>query len=275
MPHLEILFAFGAYCYYIRHNTANTVQQKLSAIQALWYFNGFRGESFLKHTKYKLFIRGLLQLQGGPTSDTRQPCTAKGLVTTFARLNRRNREQLMAITWMSVAYAGSFRVSEWTAIKWKHLFWYRDSLGHVVKIFLPHEKSLLFRESRYVEIVNVNNINAADLLADWWKFNSSVGWEDWLTHHGNDFIFSFTGSSKLRYADFNPFLRFYAKVNNVDPLLIKGHSLRIGATTDMARRGATDKIIESLGRWHSDAHRTYSRQDDIAKRENRRRFLGF
>ena len=71
-----------------------------------------------------------------------------------------------------------------------------------------------------------------------------------MLYHGSEFIFSFTRVSKLRYADFNPFLGFYAKVNNTQ--LIKG--LRIGATTDMARRGATDKIIESLGRWCSDAH---------------------
>ena len=83
LPHLEISFAFGACCYYIRGKTANTVQQKLGAIQAFWYSKGFRGESLLKHTKYKLFIRSLLQLQGSPTSDTRQPCTAKGLVATL------------------------------------------------------------------------------------------------------------------------------------------------------------------------------------------------
>ena len=44
-----------------------------------------------------------------------------------------------------------------------------------------------------------------------------------------------------------------------DPQIYAGHSFRIGAATAAARTGLEDTVIQSLGRWSSDAFRRYIR----------------
>ena len=46
---------------------------------------------------------------------------------------------------------------------------------------------------------------------------------------------------------------------NLDPKLYKGHSFRIGAATEAAKRGMSENEIQELGRWNSNALRRYIR----------------
>ena len=128
-PSIATLLAYGTYCAIGRGNIESTIRQKFTAINSYWIDNGYKGTSFLKLTRVKHFLKGVLRRQGGKKSDIRQPITAKGLMRLFCHLSPYNLEDVRAMSWMSLAYTGSFRIGEWTAIRWNHLTWRRDNEG--------------------------------------------------------------------------------------------------------------------------------------------------
>ena len=272
---MDILLSFGAYCFYHRGNKAVSVKQKMFAIHSFWVEHGYSGPSLTKTNVFKKFVRGMLHLQGGVTTDPRQPVTAAGLERLFRTLSETLWEDIRARAFLAVAYCGACRKSEWTHFRWQDITWSHDGAASYVRIYLPTEKGLLYRESRHLNIVDLPRVPAVTYLLAWWSHLArGRSWQQWLAVHGTDFVFSRYTGSPMNYTDINKYLNQYAVVNNVDPATIKAHSLRIGFTTDLARNNAADRVIQTCGRWNSDCFRRYVRLDEQAVRDARRNYAG-
>ena len=73
-------------------------------------------------------------------------------------------------------------------------------------------------------------------------------------------LFQFPGAIPVTRAFFDSHLKTALMAANVDTTLYKGHSLRIGAATEAVRvLGLTDSQVQKLGRWNSNAFKTYIR----------------
>jgi hypothetical protein len=59
--------------------------------------------------------------------------------------------------------------------------------------------------------------------------------------------------------EFDQILRSVLTFCGFDSQRFKGHSFRIGASSEAARSGKSDAQIRLLGRWSSDAFRKYIR----------------
>ena len=166
---------------------------------------------------------------------------------------------------------GSMRASEWQEIRWNHVSWRQDTEGLFVRIYLPTEKSLLYRKMKNVDIVDAEALKAVQYLWLWWKCLAS--WKEWLNMHGNDRVFGTATGKRLRSSHTRPYFNLYAVLNGCEPSNVTCHSLRIGATSELAQKNACDRLIQASGRWNSDAFRTYVRPDYAALRSNRRKFF--
>ena len=100
-----------------------------------------------------------------------------------------------------------------------------------------------------------------------------LSWDAWLALKGQELIFPGINGRRLRTDRINKYLNKYALVNGLSTSEIKGHSLRIGSTTDLARNQASDRTIQANGRWHSDGFHPYVRYDAQLRRNVRRKFL--
>ena len=60
---------------------------------------------------------------------------------------------------------------------------------------------------------------------------------------------------------FQKHLHQVLRISGVSPELYSSHSFRIGAASTAARLGISDQTIQVLGRWSSQAYRSYIRNN--------------
>ena len=72
-------------------------------------------------------------------------------------------------------------------------------------------------------------------------------------------LFLFKDYSHLTRAKFLGLLHKICERAGLNSDNFKGHSFRIGAATSAAAKGLQDHLIQCLGRWRSDAYKTYVR----------------
>jgi site-specific recombinase XerD len=84
---------------------------------------------------------------------------------------------------------------------------------------------------------------------------------------GSESLFIFSDGATLRRYQLTTFLRAFLTRLGIDARLFAGHSFRIGGATALARAGAPAHIIQRMGRWSSDAYKTYIRtaSSELAK----------
>lgn len=264
--------AYGAYCFHARHNSESTIRQNFAGINHHWSRNGYVGEGLLSIKLVKKFLKGVLRRQGGVQQDVRQGVTIDGLLKLFNSLDFDSYTDLRAMAWLSMGFVGSMRVNEWKKLTWRQISWLKDAGGVYARLYLPTEKGLLTRRLRSLDIVDTPDIVAATLLWNWWRrVSTTKKWSKWLRFHGTELVFPNLKGKPLRSAHTKPYFKAYERVNGVSN--ITAHSLRIGSTTEFARNGASDRIIQANGRWHSDAYQIYERFNYQILRDNRRRFL--
>lgn len=84
-----------------------------------------------------------------------------------------------------------------------------------------------------------------------------------LVNHTNGPLFKFICGSPVTYSYFNSSLKSLLTFVGLSPQLYKGHSFRIGAATSAAARGVSQSMIQSMGRWKSDAFKNYIRMSNF------------
>ena len=72
-------------------------------------------------------------------------------------------------------------------------------------------------------------------------------------------LFTFESGIPVSHNYVSSQLRNAISFTGLDPKLYKGHSIRIGAATEAAKRGMSENEIQEIGRWKSNAHRRYVR----------------
>ena len=80
-----------------------------------------------------------------------------------------------------------------------------------------------------------------------------------LSQHKVGPLFQFPCGTPVSYFYFNSSLKSLLSFIGLDPAVYKGHSFRIGAATAAAARGVPQTVIQSMGRWKSDAVKNYIR----------------
>ena len=72
-------------------------------------------------------------------------------------------------------------------------------------------------------------------------------------------LFRFLDGSPLSRSAVVERVRAALTAAGIDPTPFSGHSFRIGAATSAAANGVEDSMIQTLGRWKSDAYLRYVR----------------
>ena len=269
-----MLLGFGAYCAKTRENCADTIRQKFFAVQAYWQDFNVRDDSVFADRRVNQFLRGVLRSQGGRSQDLRLGITAQGLARFLPKLSSSHLGDVMIRAWMTVAYAGFLRESEYSTLRWEDVQFCCRKDYVFARLWLKTEKSLLTRKKRYLDIVPLRDFDPAEEL---WRLLTleagSLLQLEWQHTHLSHFVFHRPGGAPINYTWINKHLKAYATVVGVNPTRVKGHSFRIGATTDMARNGATSEVIKPAGRWSSNAFESYIRLNDESVHQNASRFL--
>ena len=77
------------------------------------------------------------------------------------------------------------------------------------------------------------------------------------TSSPTDPLFTFPNGKLVLKRPFITWLKRNLTSLNIDPSQYSGHSLRIGAAVSAARNGMAEQLIQTLGRWRSDAYLLY------------------
>lgn len=72
-------------------------------------------------------------------------------------------------------------------------------------------------------------------------------------------LFTYSDHSPLTKSKFTESFRMLLSQAGLNSCQYAGHSFRVGAASTAAARGIEDSIIQTLGRWKSDAYLTYVR----------------
>ena len=80
-----------------------TLRGNFTAISHYWKKFGYRGPSINADPETKSFLKGCLRMQGGPSKDIREACTAQGLNLVFNSMPLSILKNLEARAWMSFA----------------------------------------------------------------------------------------------------------------------------------------------------------------------------
>ncbi len=72
-------------------------------------------------------------------------------------------------------------------------------------------------------------------------------------------LFTLSSGVYLTRSSVSPTMKSLLRTAGINPETFSNHSLRIGAATAAAEAGLPDRLIKTLGRWHSHAYQTYIR----------------
>ena len=126
---------------------------------------------------------------------------------------------------------------------------------------LPLEKTIMTRKTDEIILPKTNQLvdPGTDVLRMLQFRRTSPN--PALRAEPNDFLFVTSRGHPVDSKMFNLILDKLCHVTNLPRDRITPHSLRIGGATTLIQRGIPDVVVQMLGRWNSDAYRSYVRLD--------------
>ena len=212
----------------------------------------------------KKILKGVQNIRGH--SDTRLPITGtilRKLIDSLPKVITSPHHHVMLKAMFLLAFYAFLRIGEIT-VKCKRetkvlqftdvTFRYGDNkmlegvdiilknykhCDHPKTIFLPHDMS--------------NNYCPVKALQEYCS----------IAQHKTGPLFCFPCGSPVTHSYFSNCLKSALAFNNLDPKLYKGHSFRIGAATAAAAKNVPVSVIQTMGRWKSDAFKHYIRMHNF------------
>lgn len=84
-----------------------------------------------------------------------------------------------------------------------------------------------------------------------------------VSKHRSGPLFQFPCGTPVSYYYFSSSLKSLLLFIGLNPDVYKGHSFRIGAATSAAAKGISSSVIQSMGRWKSNAVKNYIRMNNF------------
>ena len=262
---------FVCYCAKVRNLAHATIKLYLAGIRNYCIVKGleypFNKTNFQPMLQLKLILRGIKKART-PSPIQRLPITAAIVDRLFYFLNGKMFDQytdaLMRAA-IAVAYFGFLRCGEFTTIN--NIFDPQTNicLGDVTMhineacLVLKASKTDPFRLGVSVSYFKVNcSFCPIEALRNF------LGLRIRFANSPYTPLFLFENYSHLTRLTFLDLLHRTCKIAGLNSNQFKGHSFRIGAATSAASKGIQDHMIQCLGRWRSDAYKTYVRVEKSA-----------
>ena len=232
----------------------DAIRGQVSAIRHLHSINGFNLGA-VEDPRFKLVKKGVCKRVTG--KDSRLPIT-HGILSTMGEKSAgwSDFDQTLFMATATLAYAGFFRISElcvggktedFGGVRLQDL----DLKGEILTIHLRSSKTDVFREGTKVAIKPWNTKPCPiTALRDYLMVRPG-------TEQSSPLLVLRNGEA-LKDRKFREMLKRKCNEGGWEGNF-NGHSLRIGAATDAARRGVPGHVIKILGRWRSDTFLRYIR----------------
>ena len=233
---------------------------------------------------------GIKKVLGLNPPDKRIPCTFELLRDVRKVFDLDNYDMLVIFTAMVCATCGLLRTGEFAAAnknvryRWsaddaaplqeasQKALWIsnlrpicgKDGSISYFKLLLRATKTDIFRQD--VEIVlgkGQGEICPVYLLSKMLSMRQTLAKTDpkFKVQYFRPLFMLRNGSILSKY-DVSKVVKVVAEKLGIEQSKFKGYSFRIGGATSYARRGYPDYLIKILGRWRSDAYKSYIRYDD-------------
>lgn len=201
-------------------------------------------------------LEGMRRLK--PSKDTRLPITSEllgQLISVLDRICHSDFESALFKAAFALAFHAFLRVGEITvnsglaghALLLENV---TDVDPHTFELFLPHSKTdQCGKGSRILVKCVQGNTCPVNLLRQYVKVRPKT----------TGLLFIHFGGLPLTRYQFTKVLHKCLSILGIDSTTYKSHSFRIGAATAAAINGASDSAIKLMGRWSSDAYKSYIR----------------
>ncbi|XP_075065178.1 uncharacterized protein LOC142152430 [Mixophyes fleayi] len=237
--------------------TKNVMAAMLAGISFMAKLHGWT--DFTKGFLISKALKGWSKLQPGK-EDVRRPVDKsilRKIMSALAYIADNAYEVLLFSSAFSLAFFGAFRVSELVAQS-KHDLGNALSARHMfldVNMLSCQILRSKRDQSARGQCISISAQEDSEICPVSWcnKFEKirPRGAEPWLVHADKSPL------SKFQFTDIFKRALVYA---GLDPSRFGTHSFRIGAATAAAEEGSSVSAIKALGRWRSDAYKTYIRQ---------------
>lgn len=249
------LIAFIAYC----HFSGLSYKSICSRVSALNFINRFLGARKSCHTfMVKRILLGCKRLS--PSSDKRRPITIKilkRLCNVVVRLftNKYNRRLIKAMFCLS--FFALLRIGEITTSKTaNHTLQYssvtvskKKGYPKKLSVTLKHYKHSVSPFTIILKPFSIKEVCPVQAVSDYMAIRSSITGPLFINEKG----------TPITNKQFTKTLRRCISKLGLDPSLYTSHSFRIGGATFAHSQNLSDSQIRQLGRWNSDAFKSYLR----------------
>lgn len=240
----------------IRHSS---IKVYLSAVRSLHIDLGF-SDPLVNCLRLQRVVRGIKRVQGDSSANSRLPVTDTIMLVIYQALNMSIPDHLMFWSACTLAYFGFLRSSEFTVPSLStfspeiHLALGDlavDSLSSpsCMRICIKASKTDPFRKGCFIHIGRGKPpLCALQAMVNFLSVRGQTAGP----------LFMFVDGRPLSRVILTEWLR-----NIISSAGLEGnyssHSFRIGAATVAARKGIPDHLIQTLGRWNSNAYQLYIR----------------
>lgn len=247
----------------------STVQSYISGVKSWALDHGITVPPADEMGPVKVMLKGLKRLQHGRERAARLPVTVElcGLIRSVLDLRQHNHRTFWAM--LATGVRGLFRLGELAVdnttnqdnrerlLLQQDLAPFHDAACKGYTLRLRISKSDAFRES-----TNIYLFFTRDLVC------AASALEDMIRrcpfHRGSSTpLFALDDGRPLLRPKFIELLQQCIRLVNTkfhldyDWSRFTGHSIRRGGATSLAARGVADHLIQTMGRWKSNAHRIY------------------
>lgn len=248
---------------FIQNYQPSTISSYVSAISFVHKINFYEDptDSFL----IKKILKGAHNLRR--SSDTRLPITKEILqklvhALPFVIADFYNRIMLKAM--MSLAYYCFLRIGEITVKKNTDF----SKVMQISNVFFEKEQEHVIGVRVTLTDYKHSDLQPKTISITRDKENLLCPVESLLNYfaiakHRMGPLFQFVCGAPVSYSYFNSSLKSLLSYVGLNPDVYKGHSFRIGAATAAAARGVSLSVIQSMGRWKSNAFKNYIRMQNF------------
>jgi integrase len=258
-PTADQLIAFATFAFRRLNKSHGTVSKALTAMRALCAANGFTLTAFAD-MQLKLELRAIRKQDVSRTRPKRVPITVWALAR-FLHLVAPSRSQR---TLFAACVAGQhllLRASEFVAksphhpsLLRSHVTFHQKGDVEWAEIYVAKSKTDTYAEG----VTLVAHANGGTLCPVKWLREVSLTAPQQLPDAA---FFQREDGSPLTYSDLQSFLKSLCARAGINSAHVGTHSLRIGGCTTLIKLGFSADVVQSAGRWISDAYKFYLRFD--------------